>query len=53
MPLRPYDQGQVFLLPPSINAWVRGDHPARIFSELIEKIDTRGFREAKDEGRPA
>jgi transposase len=53
MPLRPYDQEQVFLLPPSLNEWVRRDHPARIFSELIEKIDTRGFRDVKDEGRPA
>jgi len=53
MPLRPYDQEQVFLLPPSLDEWVRRDHPARIFSELIERIDARGFREVKDEGRPA
>lgn len=53
MPLRPYDQEQVFLLPPSLNEWVRQDHPARIFSELIERIDTGAFREVKDEGRPA
>ncbi|MDI6720708.1 MAG: IS1182 family transposase [Methanomicrobiales archaeon] len=53
MPLRPYDQDQVFLLPPSLNEWVRGDHPARVFSEIIEEIDTSIFREIKDEGRPA
>lgn len=53
MPLRPYDQDQVFLLPPSLNEWVRHDHPGRVFSEIIDRIDTTAFREAKEEGRPA
>jgi transposase len=53
MPLRPYDQEQTFLLPPSLNEWVRRDHPARIFSELIDRIDTSIFRDIKAEGRPA
>jgi transposase len=53
MPLRPYDQEQVFLLPPSLNEWVRRDHPARVFSEVIDRIDTSIFRDVKDEGRPA
>lgn len=53
MPLRPYDQDQMFLLPPSLNEWVRHDHPARVFSEIIDRIDTTAFREPKDEGRPA
>ncbi len=53
MPLRPYDQDQMFLLPPSLNEWVRRDHPARVFSEIINRIDTTAFRESKDEGRPA
>lgn len=53
MPLRPYDQEQMFLLPPSLNEWVRRDHPARIFSEIVDRIDTKYFREPKDEGRPA
>ena len=53
MPLRPYDQEQMFLLPPSLNEWVRRDHPARVFSELIDRIDTGIFRDVKDEGRPA
>jgi len=53
MPLRPYDQEQVFLLPPSLNEWVREDHPARVFSEIMEGIDISTFREPKDEGRPA
>jgi len=53
MPLRPYDQEQIFLLPPSLNEWVRRDHGARVFSEVIDRIDTSIFRDVKDEGRPA
>jgi len=53
MPLRPYDQDQMFLLPPSLNEWVKGDHPARVFSEIIDRLDTSTFRQAKEEGRPA
>lgn len=53
MPLRPYDQEQIFLLPPSLNEWVKKDHSARVFSEIIDRIDTRLFREPKEEGRPA
>jgi transposase len=53
MPLRPYDQEQIFLLPPSLNEWVREDHPARVFSEIMDRIDTRPFRKPKEEGRPA
>ncbi len=53
MPLRPYDQEQIFLLPPSLNEWVRHDHPARVFSEIIDRVYTRPFREPKEEGRPA
>ena len=53
MPLRPYDQDQMFLLPPSLNERVRRDHPARIFSELIDRMDTKIFRGVKDEGRSA
>jgi len=53
MPLRPYEQDQMFLLPPSLNEWVRDDNPARVFSEIIDGLDTSAFRQAKDEGRPA
>jgi transposase len=53
MPFRPYDQDQMFLLPPSLNEWVRHDHPARIFSEIIDRLYTRAFRQPKAEGRPA
>lgn len=53
MPLRPYEQDQIFLLPPSLNEWVRDDNPARVFSEIIDKVDTTTFRQPKEEGRPA
>ncbi len=53
MPLRPYEQDQMFLLPPSLNEWVRQDNPARVFSEIIDGLDTTAFRQPKEEGRPA
>ncbi len=53
MPLRPYEQDQMFLLPPSLNEWVRDDNPVRVFSEIIDRIDTTPFRQIKEEGRPA
>jgi len=52
MPVRPYDQNQQFLLPPSLNEWIRGDHPARVFSDIIEQLNISGFQEIKQEGRP-
>jgi len=39
MPLRPYDQDRMFLLPPSLNECVRADHPARVLSEIIDRIE--------------
>ncbi len=53
MPLRPYDQEQIFLLPPSLSEWVRHDHPARVFFAVIDRVDTSVFRDVKCEGRPA
>lgn len=53
MPLRPYEQDQMFLLPPSLNEWVKQDSPARVFSEIIDRLDTNTFRQPKEEGRPA
>lgn len=52
MPVRPYDQNQQFLLPPSLNEWIRRDHPARVFSDIIDRLDISGFQEIKREGRP-
>ncbi|MBI4681367.1 MAG: transposase [Nitrospirae bacterium] len=53
MPLRPYEQDKMFLLPPSLNEWIRQDNPARVFSEIIDGLDTTAFRQPKEEGRPA
>lgn len=44
MPLRPYDQDQMFFLPPSLNEWVREDHPVRVFSEIIDRINTTSLQ---------
>jgi transposase len=52
MPVRPYDQNQQFLLPPSLNEWLREDHPARVFSDIVNHIDISEFQEIKLEGRP-
>lgn len=52
MPVRPYDQNQQFLLPYNLNEWIGPDHPARIFSEIIDRLDISGFQEIKIEGRP-
>jgi len=52
MPVRPYDQNQLFLLPPSLNEWVKSDHPVRVLSEIIDHLEISRFREIKLEGRP-
>jgi len=53
MPIRPYNnRGQLFLLPPSVNEWVRSDHPARVLSDIIDCLDVSGFRVVSTEGRP-
>lgn len=53
MPVRPYNNhDQLFLLPPSVNEWVRTDHPARVLSDIIDRLDVSGFRTVSTEGRP-
>jgi len=52
MPVRPYDQNQQFLLPPSLNEWVKENSSVRIFSDVVDQVDIRGFQEIKLEGRP-
>lgn len=36
---KPYQQNQMFLLPPSLEEMVASNHPVRIVSEVIDKID--------------
>ena len=53
MPIRPYNnKNQLFLLPPSVNEWVRSDHPARVLSDIVDHLDVSGFRTVSTEGRP-
>lgn len=52
MPVRPYDQNQQFLLPPSLNEWIKKNNPVRIFSDVVDQVDISGFQEIKQEGRP-
>lgn len=52
MPFRSYDQNQSFLFPPHLNDWVTDNHPARVFSDLIDKLPVAGFKNAAVEGRP-
>ena len=35
---RSYDQGQMFLLPPSLDEWLPDDHSARFISEVVEEL---------------
>jgi transposase len=53
MPIRPSDnKNQLFLLPPSVNEWIRADHPARVLSDIVDHLDVSGFRDVSREGRP-
>lgn len=39
---RDYDQDQLFLMPPSVQEWVKEDSLARFLSEIIDGLDARG-----------
>lgn len=39
---RDYDQSQLFLMPPSVEEWVKEDSLARFLSEVIDGMDARG-----------
>ncbi len=34
---RSYDQGQLLLMPPSLDDWLPGDHSARFISEIVDE----------------
>jgi transposase len=56
MPQIRADYKQVFLLPPSLDDWVRPDHPARFIGDFVDSLDLEalGFRVPTAEtGRPA
>jgi transposase len=53
MPIRTRThKDQLLLLPPSVNEWVRSDHPARVLSDIVEHLDVSDFRDVSTEGRP-
>jgi transposase len=43
---RDYDQEQLFLMPPSVQEWVKEDSLARFLSEVIDGMDARGRLDA-------
>jgi transposase len=43
---RDYDQDQLFLMPPSVQEWVREDSLARFLSEVMDEMDARGRLDA-------
>lgn len=43
---RDYDQAQLFLMPPSVQEWVKEDSLARFLSEAIDEMDARGRLDA-------
>jgi len=53
MAFRVYDQNQSFVLPPYLDEWVTEDHPARILSEIVDRLDVSCLRVAKETGRPS
>lgn len=52
MAFRAYDQNQTFLLPPCLDEWIKRDHPARILSEIVDRLDLSCLRTPKETGRP-
>lgn len=38
--------------PPHLHDWVVDDHPARVFSDLVDRLRIAGFQDAAVEGRP-
>ena len=38
---RPYDQDQIFLLPPSLREWLPADHLAFFVADLVEDLDLK------------
>ena len=43
---RDYDQNQLFLMPPSVQEWVKEDSLARFMSDVIDEMDARGRLDA-------
>ncbi|HEX9758598.1 MAG TPA: transposase, partial [Nitrospiria bacterium] len=51
---RPYDQDQMFLLPPSVKEFIDERHPAHLINDMVEKLDIKVFMHRYGEmGQPA
>jgi len=48
---RPYDQGSLLLMPPSVRDWVEPDGVAAFISDLVDTLDLAPFLAAHDEPR--
>ena len=48
---RPYDLGQLLLLPPDLRQWLRPDHLALYVSDIVEQLDLSAILNAYEEGR--
>ncbi len=57
MKFRDADRTQMFLLPPSVDAWLSPGHLARFIPDVVSRLDLSGFYgrygEARDGGAPA
>lgn len=52
---KPYDQNQLFLLPPSLREWLPGDHLAHFISDVVDELDLCEIIESystTDRGQP-
>ena len=45
MPLRPFNRGQAWLLPPSLDEMIPADHPARFIAAFIDGLDAEAWEE--------
>ena len=51
---RPYNQNQMFLLPPSLSDFIHEDHPAHLINDLVERMDVSALeRRYGGMGQPA
>ncbi len=51
---RSYDQGQMLLMPPSLDDWLPGDHSARFISEIVDEcLDLSGIYDSYTEASGA
>jgi transposase len=48
---RPYDLGQLLLLPPDLRQWLPDDHLADYVSDIVEQLDLGAILNSYEEGR--